>query len=357
MYFSGRGAANRRKYTVILPFRLPAAAFLRCAILCALPAAFTGCFFCAQPAAAQAPAPGAAAASAPKEDWTRLAVDRAVLRPILPGVSLGKEERPNYTRELIRMEWRHGDFIDVNVVKPRGVEKPAVVLYLYSFPSDTDRFMNDGWCSRATRDGMAAVGFVSALTGPRFRNRPMREWFLSELQESMGSSAHDVQLILDYLASRGDLSMDRVGMWAQGSGASIAVLAAAADPRIKALDLLDPWGDWPDWLKSSPSVPEDERSRYLAPEFLEKVSMVDPVIFLPQLRNRALRVQQIMDDQETPPSARDKIATAVPDGHLVQYKDRAAHKEAWSRTGISGWIAAQFHLSSPATASVAGNAN
>ena len=36
-----------------------------------------------------------------------------------------------------------------------------------------------------------------------------------------------------------------------GSGAAIAILAAAIDPRLKALDLVDPWGDWPDWLAKS----------------------------------------------------------------------------------------------------------
>jgi len=45
--------------------------------------------------------------------------------------------------------------------------------------------------------------------------------------------------------TRGDIDMDHVGMWADGSGAAIAILAASVDPRIKALDLLDPWGDWP----------------------------------------------------------------------------------------------------------------
>ena len=79
----------------------------------------------------------------------------------------------------------------------------------------------------------------------------MKEWFVSQLQESIAASAHDVQMILNYLAMRGDLDMDHVGMFGDGSGASIAILAAAVDPRIKASDLLDPWGDWPDWIAKS----------------------------------------------------------------------------------------------------------
>src|SRR5262249_42588244 len=149
------------------------------------------------------------------------------------------------------------------------------------------------FCRALTQNGFAAVGFVSALTGPRYQNRPQKKWFISELEESLGSSVHDVQMILNYLASRGDLDTDRVGMWGDGSGASIALMAAAVDSRIKALDLLDPWGDWPDWLAKSTLIPEDERADYLKPEFLNKLAGLDPVKWLPQLKTENVRLQYI----------------------------------------------------------------
>ena len=93
----------------------------------------------------------------PREDWTKLPVDRTVLKPLVNGASLGKGDYQGYTRELIRLQWRSADPIDIYVVKPHGVEKPRVVLYLYSFPSDNDRFRDDGWCERATKEGMAAA--------------------------------------------------------------------------------------------------------------------------------------------------------------------------------------------------------
>jgi hypothetical protein len=333
-------------------------------LLCCLS---TGSYSAQQPSPASQqtePPPAAAPATAEPqppqaEDWTKLPVDRAALKPILTGVPLGRADTADFTREIIRLEWRQGDPIDIYVITPHGVKMPRVALYLYSYPSDTDRFMSDGWCRHVTSKGLAAVGFVSAMTGPRYRYRPLREWFVSNLQESLGSSVHDVQLIVDYLAARGDLSVDKVGMWGEGSGASIAILAAAADPRIAAVDALNPWGDWPDWLKTSPVVPDEERAKYLTPDFLQKVSTLDPVTWLPQLKDRALRVQQIMDnpdDQDTPPAVRDKIAASVPRGRLVQYKDVDAHREAWKVTGVSGWIAAQLQPSNqPAAQSAESN--
>jgi hypothetical protein len=289
-----------------------------------------------------------------QEDWTRMAVDRSVLPPLMGGVVGARADSGSYSSELVRMQWRPADPIDLWIIKPHGVEKPKVVLYLYSFPSDVDLFRQDSWCQGAIQNGMAAVGFVSALTGERFRGRPMREWFIPELQESMASSAHDVQLIIDYLARRGDLDIeDGVGMFGQGSGGAIAILAASADPRIRAVDVLNPWGDWPDWLKTSPIVPDDIRSNVVTPDFLQKVTYVEPTAFLPALKNRALRVQQIMDYAPVPVEARDKIAAAVPAGDLVQYKDRAAHIDAWKKAGLNGWLASQLGSKAPAPAGTA----
>ena len=58
--------------------------------------------------------------------------------------------------------------------------------------------------------------------------------------------------------------------------------ASAVDPRIKVLEALDPWGDWPTWLATSPFVPADERAEYVKPEFLKKVSTLEPVDWLPR---------------------------------------------------------------------------
>jgi hypothetical protein len=218
---------------------------------------------------------------------------------------------PEYTRDFVEMEWRAGDEVDLYVLKPVGVEKPPVILYLYSFPSDKDRFAKDNFAKIATKNGFAAVGFVSALTGQRYHGRPMKEWFVSEMQEALGESVHDVQYVLNYLENRGDLDMSRVGMYADGSGASIAIMAAAVDPRIKALDLVDPWGDWPDWLYYSTLVPDNERENYLKPEFLKKVAPLDPVTWLPKLTAQRVRLQFLGDDKVTPEAAMLKIRKAA----------------------------------------------
>ena len=245
------------------------------------------------------------------EDWTSPALTSSHLKSVAPLLAY-TDDHPGYTVQLLQLQWRFGDPIDLYVMKPKGVANPPVILYLYGYPAGTDRFKDAGFHGAVTKDGFAAVGFVSALTGHRYHDRPMREWFVSDLQECLATSAHDVQMILDYLATRGDLDMSRVGMFAQGSGASIAILASAVDSRIKVLDVLDPWGDWPTWIARSPFVPEDERAEYVKPEFLAKAALLEPVAWLPKVQAKKFRLQDAIFEHNTPKIAKERLRAAVP---------------------------------------------
>jgi hypothetical protein len=287
-------------------------------------------------------AKNSSASSKDVENWKVLDDIKSGLQP-RPPFEVQKDEEAEFVRELVRVQWRAGDPIDLWIMRPKLAGKVPVVLYLYGYPNDSDQFRDNGWGKRATADGFAAVGFVSALTGQRYHMRPMKQWFISELPESLGSSVHDVQLILNYLADRGDMDVDHVGMLGMGSGASIAILAAEADRRIKTLDVLDPWGDWPDWLRDSPAVPENERQRYITPEFLKSVENLDPVAYLPLLKTRGLRVQQTLSEPITPKSAKERIAASVPDPvQLIKYSNASELMKAWQSSGLSGWIKQQL---------------
>jgi hypothetical protein len=246
-----------------------------------------------------------------KEDWTSPALKSSSLRSIPPLVGY-VDDRPDYSVELVQVQWRHGDPIDLYVMKPKGVKKPPVILYLYGYPASTERFKDERFQKTVTSSGFAAVGFVSALTGHRYHDRPMKEWFLSELPECLATSAHDVQMVLDYLATRGDLDMTRVGMYAQGSGASIGILASATDARIKVLDTLDPWGVWPTWMADSPFVPEEERAEFVKPEFLKKAAALDPADWLPHIQAKKFRLQDAIFETNTPRAAKEQLRAAVP---------------------------------------------
>jgi hypothetical protein len=295
-----------------------------------------------------------AAPAAPKENWAAFNDLKTGLHPMTADV-VQHAETPDFVREMVRVEWRLGDPIDLWIMRPKTAGRVPVVLYLYSYISETDRFRDDRWAKRATEDGFAAVGFVSAFANERFTMRPMKQWFISELPEAVGSSVHDVQLILDYVAGRGDMDMNRVGMFGMGSGATIAILAAHADPRIKTLDVLDPWGDWPDWLESSPVVLDSERAQYTSQQFLKSVATFDPLAYLPTLKTPNLRLQQNISDATTPTKAKERLAAAVPSQEqVVKYQNDEALFKAWQTSGLSGWIKQQMSSKKPEAVAMSG---
>ena len=272
----------------------------------------------------------------PLEDWNTLAIP--------PGLDFEKttvdsSQFPEFTKELVRLQWRTGDPVDLWILKPAGVKNPPVILYLYSYPSNDQRYYNNEFCKFLTSNGFAAVGFVSALNGSRFVARPMKEWFVSDLQESLATTVHDVQFILNYLVGRGDFDMNRVGMFGDGSGASIALMAAAVDPRIKVLDLLDPWGDWPTWIATSPFVPQGERANYIKPEYLKKVADLEPVAWLPKVQAKEFRLQDAIFETTTPTLAKEKLRAAVPPGAtVVVYKNLEEYRAAINGNKQMEWM-------------------
>jgi len=276
-----------------------------------------------------------------KEDFSSLSLVGSDLHAEPPLLG-SREHTKTFIRELWQVRWRPNDPIDLYVIRPIGVKNPPVVLYLYGFPSETDRFKNDGYCQRVTQNGAAAIGFVSAFTGHRAEHHPPRQWFVSELPEALASTVHDVQMVLNYLDSRGDLDISRVGIFGQGSGGAIAILAAAADPRLKALDLLDPWGDWPDWLAKTDVLQKEARADYLKPDFLKQLEPLEPVRFLPELKSRSIRIQFVEPNGE-PTDAVGKLKAAAPStAKVIEYHNMLQFHSAVADGNLFVWIATEL---------------
>ena len=138
--------------------------------------------------------------------------------------------------------------------------------------------------------------------------------------------------------------MNRVGMFAQGSGASIAILASAVDARIKVLDTLDAWGDWPTWVATSPFVPEDERAEFLKPEFIKKAAALETIDWMHRVQAKNFRFRDALFDLNTPRVAKEKLRGAVPPGTTVVIYKTPDEFNAVIRAGSDlEWIQHQLH--------------
>jgi len=130
------------------------------------------------------------------ESWTSLSREGSHLVAASPLV-IEKDVTDNFTREMIRVQWRDLDPFYLYVLTPVGKttsahkagnaihrtaksEKPKttkrfpVVLYQLSFPQETDSFINEAFCNLLVKNNVAAVGFAGPLTGERYHDRPMK---------------------------------------------------------------------------------------------------------------------------------------------------------------------------------------
>jgi hypothetical protein len=280
------------------------------------------------------------------EDYTTPALDRHTAQGDPDPLELEFDgDDPMFTRSITRVHWRIGDPIDLYIIKPVGVRKPRFVLYLYDYPVDTQRYLDPKFCRQLVQGGFAAVGFAPALTGQRYHDRPMKEWFVSEMPEALATTAHDVQMLLNYMEGRGDVDASKVGIYGEGSGATIAILAAAVDTRIQTLDLLSPWGDWPDWVAESTRIPQKERSSFLAPDFLTKVAPLDPLKWLSQLKTPKIRLQNLRNFSEVPINVQKKLESAAPtNAEVHSYEDTKAFMAAIPGEQRFSWVKGQMQL-------------
>jgi len=154
-----------------------------------------------------------------------------------------------------------------------------------------------------------------------------------------------VQMILNYLSTRDDLDMDRVGMFGQGSGGTIAALAASVDARIKAVNLLGAWGDWSNWVAKSKLIPEDERPDYMSANFLSELTDLDPVHILPDLK-MPVHLQDVLYETDTPASSKARLEAAMP-GHdnVTRYSTKEQFAEELVDGKLLAWIKHQLRAS------------
>lgn len=128
------------------------------------------------------------------------------------------------------------------------------------------------------------------------------------------------------------------------------MMAASVDRRIKAIDLLDPWGDWPVWMQKSDVIPEEERPAYVKAEFLKKVADFDPVKLLPGLQTPHIQLNQLDDDvASTPEEAKKQMEGALPttaEHHRFETSGQF-FTEVASGGRVFDWLKAQIKVPSP----------
>jgi acetyl esterase/lipase len=136
---------------------------------------------------------------------------------------------------------------------------PAAAGRLVAFRGDDGRIVN-GLMMEVSRRPSAAVVLVPMLGRPKEDWEPVAERLAdaniaalaidlpgAEVPEDPAGLAAwhaDVRAALNYLASRGDVRPEAMGVAGASLGANLAVIAAVADARIRSLALISPSLDY-----------------------------------------------------------------------------------------------------------------
>src|SRR5215813_12271263 len=68
------------------------------------------------------------------EDLTTPSLKTSHLMPAQPLIMID-DSHPDYTVDLVQLQWRWGDPLDVYLIKPVNVKNPPVILNLYGYPA------------------------------------------------------------------------------------------------------------------------------------------------------------------------------------------------------------------------------
>lgn len=148
-----------------------------------------------------------------------------------------------------------------------------------------------------------------------------------------GREQDDLASVVDYLASRPDVDGERLGAFGFSMGGSTALMAAAQDPRIKAVAADSAWSDVRRWLRPSvAAVVTRPRDRFnaLSLKLAEMRTGVDlddlrPVDVVDRLSPRPLLlIHGTADDVVVPSESELNYAAANEPKELVLVPD-AAH--------------------------------
>ena len=129
----------------------------------------------------------------------------------------------------------------------------------------------------------------------------------------------DLISVVDYLSGRADVDGERIGALGFSMGAATTIMAAAREPRIKAVVADSAWRTAKSWLRPSWN-PRDHFSR-LSLKFAEWRAGIDldrlrPVDAMQQLAGRPVLLIHGSDDDVVFPEDSDALASAGPGAEL-----------------------------------------
>jgi len=162
---------------------------------------------------------------------------------------LKKDDSAGATREKLVFTGGRGDRVPAFLMLPKGAKPPyPLVVLIDGWTGGKDRWSEDDSWPRGglAVKALAETGFAAFVMDSQFHGEraaklgymPVDEFVCRECRnirrEMIVESVVDHRRALDYIASRGDVDMARVGALGHSMGAVMTFALAALEPRLRA---------------------------------------------------------------------------------------------------------------------------
>ena len=232
---------------------------------------------------------------------------------------LGEEERDGYRRLYFTYEGMPGRAVPTLLALPaEGAGPFPAVVFLHGIGQKKD-FL-DEIAAPFVGSGFAIASFDQHMTGERkLRNAP---WFeqAAGLRERGALTVIEARRLVDYLETRPDVAPDRIYLIGASYGAMTGAIAAAFDPRFRAVALVYGGGD----LRKMAGSPEVRKEiGPLAPlvgQFLGWFAAVsDPVNYVGAISPRPIFFQNGDRDRIVVPAAAEALYDAAQEPKEIKW--------------------------------------
>jgi dienelactone hydrolase len=250
--------------------------------------------------------------------------------------------------ERIEFDSPHGGRVAGLLLRPRDVERPAVILFLHGLGGSK----NDARLAAAFLglEHLAVLGLDAALHGDR--KQPGQAIFAGDLhttRQAFIQTVVDYRRALDYLATREDVDGQRVGLIGVSMGALMGAVLAAVEPRIASVLLIVGGGDWAAIAATSTHPAAlAVRQALTRPEVKALLDDLDPVHYVAHISPRPVWMLNGRQDPIIPAAAAEALFAAAEEPKRIIWYD-GGHLPPPGEIGavLSAWLAEAFPVRQP----------
>lgn len=247
--------------------------------------------------------------------WTSRAIRHRQSAPAASARMIARRQMPGYYREELEFQSASGESVPLlGLIPDNGVARHPAIVFLYGIGMKMSIADKPKIAGAVTGAGFAF--FVPEQFG-RGKRRQAVSGKMAEclaVRRRIVMTIHETRALVDILARRSDVDMDRIYLWGASFGAMTGCAAMAYDSRVAAGVLTLAAGDFQMMVADTPyarTLPRYSWLKVAAPAAASLLRPFDPLHHLGRFAPRPLLMQNMLADELIPRSAVEALYRAA----------------------------------------------